>query len=117
MEATGEFSQVLSFQVNFSFSAYTPVVILRLLIPVLLLASMASAQRSLLGGRVTDESGAAVPGAKVLLQGPNGMKKNVSSGADGRYSFSGLTAGDNQFVASVGGYTTQSTALLRVAAS
>ena len=30
---------------------------------------------------------------------------------------SGLTAGDNSFVASVGGYTTQSTALLRVAVS
>jgi uncharacterized protein (TIGR03437 family) len=30
---------------------------------------------------------------------------------------SGLTAGDNSFVATVGGYSTQSTALLRVAAS
>jgi hypothetical protein len=100
VEPPRKFSQVFSLQVNFSFGGYTPVVILRLLIPVLLLAPAASAQLSVLGGRVTDESGAAVPGAKVLLQGPNGMKKTVSSGADGRYSFSGLTAGDYTLAAS-----------------
>ena len=52
------------------------------------------AQNSLLRGVVTDESGAAVPGATVTLAGPSRLKKTAVTGGDGAYIFSGLAAGD-----------------------
>ncbi|MBV8845504.1 MAG: TonB-dependent receptor [Bryobacterales bacterium] len=52
------------------------------------------AQTAGLRGVVTDESGAAVPGAEVTLNGPRGLVKMAQSGADGSYSFTGLGDGD-----------------------
>ncbi len=66
----------------------------RLLSLGLLITCSLAAQTAALTGRVTDESNAAVPGAKILLQGPNSFKKSVTSSSDGSYSISSLPPGD-----------------------
>ena len=60
----------------------------------LLLASHLSAQTATLRGVVTDESGALVPAAKVLLTGPGSQTKSATSDGSGTYSFTGLTPGN-----------------------
>ncbi|MDP8980026.1 MAG: TonB-dependent receptor, partial [Acidobacteriota bacterium] len=50
------------------------------------------AQTATLRGRVTDESGAVVPGAIVTLAGP--VAKTTTTGNDGSYSFNALAPGD-----------------------
>lgn len=66
-----------------------------LLFLLLLVAGAApvGAQTASLRGQVTDESGAAVPGAKVILTGPRTVK-NASAAIDGSYSFAGLAPGE-----------------------
>src|ERR1039458_5396834 len=61
---------------------------------VFLLATSALAQSASLRGRVLDESGAVVPGAKVALAGPGGFAKTATSSADGAYSFRDLPPGN-----------------------
>ena len=51
-------------------------------------------QTAELRGRITDQSGAAVSGAKVTLTGPSGTTRSIESRGDGTYSFSGLTEGE-----------------------
>jgi len=46
-----------------------------------------------LQGRVTDQSGAIIPGAMVTLRGPAGRNFSAASRADGTYSIGGLPAG------------------------
>ncbi|MEO7652918.1 MAG: carboxypeptidase-like regulatory domain-containing protein, partial [Bryobacteraceae bacterium] len=46
-----------------------------------------AAQTSSLHGQVTDESGAFVIGAQVVLKGPGEALKTTRSGSDGSYSF------------------------------
>ena len=57
-------------------------------------------QTATLRGQVTDESGAIVPGAVVVVTGPGGAK-TTTAGADGAYTFADLP---------VGNYTVTSTA-------
>jgi hypothetical protein len=52
------------------------------------------AQTANLRGRVTDESGAIVVGAKVMLNGSSGVIRSGTSGNDGSYSFPDLPPGD-----------------------
>lgn len=52
------------------------------------------AQTAVLKGRVTDETGAIVPGATVTAKGPRGLVKTGTAGPDGSYTFSGLPVGD-----------------------
>jgi hypothetical protein len=54
----------------------------------------------LLNGRVTDESGAVVPAAKVRINGPEIPARTVSTGADGVYAFTGLPPGSYSIAAS-----------------
>jgi hypothetical protein len=61
---------------------------------ILLLAASALAQTASLRGRVLDESGAVVPGAKVALAGPDGVAKTATSSADGSYAFRELPPGN-----------------------
>ena len=61
---------------------------------LLLLCGSLCAQTATLRGVVTDESGAIVPAARVMLTGTNGLVKTVTAGSDGAYSFSGLPQGD-----------------------
>src|SRR5437868_6231432 len=60
----------------------------------LLLAAPVMAQVATLRGVVTDESGAVVPAARVLLTGQGAAVKSTASDGAGRYSFTGLTPGD-----------------------
>src|SRR3954454_5260965 len=52
------------------------------------------AQNLTLRGQVSDESGAVIPGAKILLQDSSGVVRSVQSAVDGRYSFSNLSPKD-----------------------
>ena len=63
---------------------------------LLILCSAASlqAQSSTLRGTVTDESGAVVPGATVVLTGPGGLAKTAITAGDGAYILTGLVPGD-----------------------
>ncbi len=59
-----------------------------------LLAPFLSAQVVILRGQVTDETGALVPKAKVILSGPDGVVKTATADDKGAYSITGLTSGD-----------------------
>jgi hypothetical protein len=59
------------------------------------------AQTGSLTGQVTDESGAIVPKAKIILAGPAGVLKTATATENGSYSFPALAPGD---------YTIQATA-------
>ena len=52
-----------------------------------------SAQTATLRGQVTDESGAVVPGAKIVLAGPARLAKTTAAATDGSYSFGDLPPG------------------------
>jgi hypothetical protein len=58
-----------------------------------LIAPFALAQNTSLSGRVTDESGAVVPAAKVILTGPEGLARTATAAGDGSYSFKALPPG------------------------
>ena len=53
-----------------------------------------------LRGRVTDETEAVIPGAKVKLIGSPGPARTTTTNAEGAYSFSGLAPGDYTVTAS-----------------
>ncbi len=59
-----------------------------------------AAQTGGLRGRVTDETGAVVPGARVEAAGPGGVRRSATSGGDGGYSIRGLAAGAYRVAAS-----------------
>jgi hypothetical protein len=61
---------------------------------LLLLPVWLCAQTAALHGLVTDESGAVIPGAKVSLAGPSGLKKTSTADNSGAYAFAGLPQGD-----------------------
>src|ERR1035438_4466245 len=63
---------------------------------LVLLASACSlwAQAVVLRGLITDQSGAAVPGASVTLTGSNGTSRSEASDATGAYTFTGIPSGD-----------------------
>jgi carboxypeptidase family protein len=51
------------------------------------------AQTAFLRGQVADQSGAVIPGAKVVLTGPDGSLKTATADDKGSYMFGGLTPG------------------------
>src|SRR4051812_32868594 len=64
------------------------------LLSALSLATLAAQQTTgILRGTVTDESGALIPAARLTVTGPNGVRKNVQSQADGTYTIVGLAPG------------------------
>jgi hypothetical protein len=64
------------------------------LLLILFSALTLPAQNAVLKGTVTDQSGAFVPGATVLLTGSDGLTKTAIAGADGGYIFNGLIPGE-----------------------
>ena len=56
-------------------------------------------------GKVTDESGAVLPGANVVLTGDSGTQSSVS-GAEGEFRFLGLSTGDFDVSVSLSGFAT-----------
>jgi outer membrane receptor protein involved in Fe transport len=67
------------------------------------LASPVAAQTAGLSGTVTDQSGAAVPGATVALSGPSGVA-SVTSGPSGDYSFPNLANGAYRITVTLSGF-------------
>jgi hypothetical protein len=58
-----------------------------------------------LSGSVVDESGAALPGVNVLINGPGGAKQQLTAG-DGRFTFTGIAPGTYTLTASLPGFAT-----------
>jgi hypothetical protein len=58
------------------------------------------AQTASLSGRVSDESGAIVPGAQITVRGPDGFTRTATSGGNGIYAVTGLPSGDYSINAS-----------------
>ncbi len=81
----------------------------------LLWAFGASAQTASLTGRVLDQSGAVVPGAHVILIGPNGQRE-ATAGRDGAYSIRNLAAGPVSVSASAPQLTTAQPIAITLAA-
>jgi hypothetical protein len=50
-------------------------------------------QTGTLRGQISDESGAVIPGARVVLTGPGGLVKNARADETGAYTFAGLAPG------------------------
>src|ERR1043166_6455671 len=73
------------------------------LLAISLLTTAAFAQTATLRGQVTDESGAIVQGAKIVLSGPGRLSKTSSSGNDGSYSSTDLPVGNYTVHASAPG--------------
>src|SRR5436853_84720 len=71
-----------------------------LLILVLFVSSSALAQTGTLRGVVSDQNGAVVAGAKVIVNGPSGLVRTTNSDKTGSYSLTGLPAGDYEVHAS-----------------
>jgi hypothetical protein len=63
-------------------------------IVLLCACSTAFSQTASLRGQITDETGAIIPGATVVLNSPGGAVKTVTSGSDGRYVFTSLPSGE-----------------------
>jgi hypothetical protein len=58
------------------------------------IAVTSQAQTAILRGVVTDQSGALVPNATVIIVGPSGLEQTMVSGADGVYTFRNLPRGN-----------------------
>jgi hypothetical protein len=62
-------------------------------------------------GTVVDQTGAVVPGARVLLSGEAlGAEREVQTGDDGRFSFANVTPGSFQVAVVAAGFATQTAA-------
>src|SRR5229473_8554978 len=62
-------------------------------------ASAQNLQNGAVRGFVYDASGSAIPGAKVTLNSPaTGLKRELSTNADGAYDFESLTPGEYTLV-------------------
>ena len=74
---------------------------------LLLLASFsapAAAQEGGIAGRVTDETGAVLPGATVTLSGPDGARVTQTDGS-GDYAFAGVSPGTHAVTATLSGFS------------
>ena len=67
------------------------------------LAAPVAAQTASVSGTITDQSGAAVPGATVTLAGPGGTA-STTSGSRGEYSFPNLANGPYRITATLSGF-------------
>src|SRR5437773_5682347 len=61
---------------------------------ILFVSSSALAQTGALRGVVSDQNGAVIAGAKVVVNGPSGLVRTTTSDKTGSYSFTGLPPGD-----------------------
>jgi outer membrane receptor protein involved in Fe transport len=75
---------------------YTIALVCALVVP-------AAAQTATISGTITDQSGAAVPGATVTLDGPGGTRTAVS-GSRGEYSFTNAANGTYKVTAMLPGF-------------
>ena len=109
----------LLIKVRISFVSFRSSSILRLifllaafLCPGTLLAQNTGA----LHGKVSDPSGAVIPGAIVTVKSPNGETQTATSGADGTYNVKGLASGQYSVTVSAEGFAPFSKSAVAVAA-
>ena len=75
-----------------------------LLLLVCLVAAVGAAQdRGTISGKVTDESGAVLPGVTITLSGPD--KRSTITDAQGSFAFVGILPGEYQLIAELAGFT------------
>jgi hypothetical protein len=79
--------------------------------------SAAAQNRGTLRGQVSDEFGASIVGATVTLTDAAGTAKTATTGPDGNYSFTGLTAGKYKVHAASAGFATSEDTEIDVAAN
>jgi Carboxypeptidase regulatory-like domain len=72
----------------------------RITASLLVICSVALGQTAVIGGRVSDESGAVVPSAVVTLHGSRNLSKTTVSDPEGNYAFHDLQSGDYTLTAS-----------------
>jgi len=72
------------------------------ILQLLLLSVIASAQTRQISGRVTDDAGAPLAGASVIAKG---MKTGAQTGADGNFNLTVTTPGDIVLTISFTGYS------------
>jgi hypothetical protein len=68
--------------------------LIRFLVSACLLGLPAFAQTATLRGQVSDESGAVIPGAKVVLSRSSGVPRTTTATSDGAYRFADVPPGD-----------------------
>ena len=91
-----------------------PALLVLLLLLVFLLAPGAAAQTttSTIEGKVTDASGAAVPGAEVKVSGTTlASERTATTGANGSYRVTALPAGNYTLAISAQGFASRTAAL------
>ena len=74
----------------------------------------AAAQDGGIAGRVTDETGAVLPGVTITLRGPDGVQATQSDG-NGEYAFAGLSSGSYSVTAALSGFSDATLADIAVA--
>lgn len=77
----------------------------RIVLCLLAVAAAFAQQTAIIQGRVTDESGAVIPGANVTISGERGFAKTVSTNETGLYMAAGLTPGKYTVRAVLPGFT------------
>src|SRR5256714_12352968 len=83
------------------------ILLIRLLIPAALLAQTGS---SALGGRVSDESGASLPGVTITAtNAATGFSRSVVTGSEGSYRFQSLPVGTYSVTADLSGFASVTT--------
>ena len=72
---------------------------------IVLPVALAQPGTGILRGQVTDESGAVIPGATVVVTGPNGLRKVAGTQADGSYALAGLPPGNYTILVNYTGFS------------
>ena len=74
-------------------------------------ATVTAQTTAVLRGQVLDPSGAAIPSASIVLNGPNGIRQTSASNVAGTFSFLGLAAGEYTMRVTAPGFTVSETKL------
>jgi hypothetical protein len=80
--------------------------VLSVILVIVILASITSAQNTTVRGQVVDELGAAIPNAEIKLIGPDLKERTVRSNASGEFSISNVPPGAYTLTSSFKGFQT-----------
>src|SRR6478672_6070057 len=100
------FHLLCTFSIEFVIIDFVKIALIALLAAVAAIAQT-SLGTSSLGGTVTDDSGAFVPGAQIVLTDvQHGVKRNADSNDSGNYVINGLPAGQYRLEVTKPGFDT-----------